>query len=358
MLPLDGHDRPARAVTAGAERLLGAVRREPVDATPVWFMRQAGRALPEYRALRSRHSFMELALNPELCVEVTCLPVDRLGVDAAVLFADIMLPLLGMGVEFEIREGVGPIVAQPVRSAEQVAALRVVEAAEATPHLIPAVRGCRERLGESAALIGFGAAPFTLACYLVEGQGSRDFPHVRGLIHSEPGVWDGLMTTLTEVLSRYLSAQAEAGAQVLQLFDSWAGVLDQPTFLRHVAPHLRELAARLRTLAPVIYFSTGSAHLLPAFRELGVDGISLDWRVRLGRAWETVGHDHFVQGNLDPALVLAPWEALEAGARLVLAEAEDHLGHIFNLGHGVLPESDPDQLRRLVEFVHNAERGG
>ncbi len=336
----------------GAARLLAAVRREPVDATPVWFMRQAGRSLAQYRALRERHSFLELALNPELCVEVTCLPVELLGVDGAVLFADIMLPLTGMGVDFEILEGSGPVIPDPIRTAGQVSRLRVLEAEEATPHLFPAISACRERLGERAALIGFGAAPFTLACYLVEGSASRDYPRVRTLMHSDPELWEALMSTLSEVLARYLESQARAGAQLLQLFDSWVGVLDQASFLRHVAPHVREIVLRLRQVAPVVYFSTGSAHLLPAIRDLGLDGVSLDWRVPLGRAWDTIGRDHFVQGNLDPAAVLAPWPALEAAARQVLDEAGGHLGHVFNLGHGVLPSSDPDQLRRLVDLVH------
>jgi len=315
-------------------------------------MRQAGRSLPQYRALRQRFSFMELATTSDLCVEVTCLPVDILGVDAAVVFADIMLPLQGMGVEFEIREGVGPVIPNPIRSASQVVGLRVVEAEQATPYLFTAISASRERLGRRAALIGFGAGPFTLACYLVEGHGSRDFPRVRTLIHSEPGTWERLMTTVTEVTARYLSAQAAAGAEVVQLFDSWVGVLDRATFEVHVAPHLERLLERLRPLVPVIYFSTASAHLLAAIAATGPDGVSVDWRVPLGEAWAVVGSNRFIQGNLDPALVLAPWPKLEAAARGVLAEAGGRPGHIFNLGHGVLPASSPEQLRRLVELVH------
>jgi len=344
------HARPA--VSTGSERLLAATRRQPVDATPVWFMRQAGRSLPQYRSLRQRFSFLELATNSELCVDITCLPVELLGVDAAVVFADIMLPLQGMGVAFEIREDVGPVIADPIRSAAQVERLRVVEAEEATPYLFPAIRGARDRLGARAALVGFGAAPFTLACYLVEGRGSRDYPRVRSLIHSEPELWERLMGTLTEVLARYLIAQGRAGADVVQLFDSWIGVLDRATFARHVAPHLRSLIERLRPVVPVIYFSTASAHLLDLIAATGPDGVSVDWRVPLGEAWETVGHHRFIQGNLDPALVLAPWPVLEEAARAVLSEAGQRPGHVFNLGHGVLPNSDPDRLRRLVELVH------
>ncbi|HVB53612.1 MAG TPA: uroporphyrinogen decarboxylase [Candidatus Acidoferrales bacterium] len=339
-------------MTAGAERFLAAARHQAADATPVWFMRQAGRSLPQYRALRERFGFLELATNSDLSVDVTCLPVEVLGVDAAVVFADIMLPLQGMGVDFEIRENVGPVIAQPIRSERQVRELRVVEAEEATPYLFPAIRGTRERLGRRAAVVGFGAAPFTLACYLVEGQGSRDYPHVRSLIRSDPQLWDRLLTTLTEVLARYLIAQAKAGADVVQLFDSWVGVLDRGTFVRHVAPHLQALIERLRPMLPVIYFSTSSGHLLSAVAATGPDGVSVDWRLPLREAWEIVGPQRFIQGNLDPAAVLAPWPVLEEGAREVLQQVDHRPGHIFNLGHGVLPESDPDQLRRLVELVH------
>ncbi|MGA7173419.1 MAG: uroporphyrinogen decarboxylase [Candidatus Dormiibacterota bacterium] len=336
----------------GAERFLAATRRHATDATPIWFMRQAGRSLPQYRALRERFGFLELATNSELSAEVTCMPVEVLGVDAAVVFADIMLPLQGMAVDFEMREGVGPVIGEPIRSERQVRELRIVDAEEATPYLFPAINSARERLGKRAALVGFGAAPFTLACYLVEGQGSRDYPHVRALIHSEPEVWHRLMTTLTEVLGRYLSAQSSAGADVVQLFDSWVGVLDRVTFVRHVAPHLQTLIARLRPMLPVVYFSTASSHLLESVVATGPDGISVDWRLPLGEAWARLGDQRFIQGNLDPAAVLAPWPALEASAREVLREADHRPGHIFNLGHGVLPDSSPDQLRRLVELVH------
>ncbi|MFZ0168594.1 MAG: uroporphyrinogen decarboxylase [Candidatus Dormiibacterota bacterium] len=344
-------------MTDGADRFLAATRNEKFDTTPVWFMRQAGRSLPQYRELRKRFSFMELATNSDLCVEVTCLPVDILGVDAAVVFADIMLPLHGMGVDFEIREGIGPVVRTPLSSQPDVDNLRVIEAEEATPYLFPAIRAARERLGRRAALIGFGGAPFTLACYLVEGHGSRDFARVRTLIHSEPEIWNRLMTTLTEVSARYLSAQASAGADVVQLFDSWVGVLDRATFEVHVAPHLQRLLERLRHLVPVIYFSTASAHLLDAIAAAGPQGVSIDWRLPLGEAWAAIGPHSFIQGNLDPALVLAPWPTLEAAALGVLREAAGRPGHIFNLGHGVLPSSSPEQLRRLVDLVHEKGAG-
>jgi len=340
-----------------AARLLAAARRESVDATPVWFMRQAGRSLPGYRALRQRLSLLEMVRQPELCAEVTCMPVDLLGVDAAVLFADIMLPLEGMGVPFEIQEGVGPVVTDPIRSRAQVERIRMVAAEEATPYLFSAIRIARQRLGERAALIGFAASPFTLACYLVEGRGSRDYPHVRALMHGEPRLWHQLMATLTEILSGYLRAQVAAGAQLVQVFDSWVGVLDAAAFRGHVAPHLGRLFQALAESAPALYFSTSSSHLLAEIAATGTPGVSVDWRLPLDRAWATVGHDRFIQGNLDPALVLCPWPVLRPAAETVLNQANGRPGHIFNLGHGVLPDSDPEQLQRLVNLVHSFTPG-
>ncbi len=335
-----------------ATRIMAATRKELSDAAPVWFMRQAGRSLSQYRLLRQRMTLLEMVRDPAVCCEVTCMPVDLLGVDAAVLFADIMLPLEGMGVPFQMEDGVGPVVTDPLRTQLQIDRLRVVSPEEATPYLFEAIGLARRALGQRAALIGFGPSPFTLACYLVEGKGSRDFPHVRALMYGQPRLWHQLMGTLTEVLARYLVAQIEAGAQLVQVFDSWAGILDAQAYRDSVAPHLRRLFARLEPSAPAIYFSTGSTHLLGAIAEVGAAGISVDWRLSLAEAWSQIGPDFFLQGNLDPALVLGPWEVLERGAMAVLEGAAGRPGHIFNLGHGVLPESDPGQLRRLVEFVH------
>ncbi|MHB1526256.1 MAG: uroporphyrinogen decarboxylase [Candidatus Dormibacteria bacterium] len=340
-----------------AARVLAATRRERADRTPIWFMRQAGRSLPEYRALRQRLSLMEMVHRPELCAQVTCMPVDLLGVDAAVLFADIMLPLEGMGIPFAIREGVGPVVGDPIRSPAQVRRIRVLAAEEATPYLFSAIRLARAQLGERAALIGFAASPFTLACYLVEGSGSRDYPHVRALMHDQPALWHQLMTTLTEILARYLLAQAGAGVQLVQVFDSWVGVLDAVSFQHQVAPHLTRLFAALAPTVPALYFSTGSAHLLRGIAGTGAPGVSVDWRLPLDRAWHQLGRDRFIQGNLDPALVLCSWDVLKPAAEAVMKEAGGRPGHIFNLGHGVLPDSDPDQLRRLVELVHSYDPG-
>lgn len=341
-------------MTEARERFLAALRRELGDATPVWFMRQAGRSLPPYRELRRRWGLLEIVHRPELCSEVTCLPVELLGVDAAVLFADIMLPLEGMGVRFEIRENYGPVVPDPIRTAAQVERLRGTDPHESVPYLLEAIRQTRERLGQRAGLVGFGPSPFTLACYLIEGGASRDYPMVRALMHAEPQVFGDLMARLTTSLTDYLLAQGEAGVDAVQVFDSWVGVLDAASFRRHLLPHLRRLFVGLQGRVPAIYFSTGSGHLLEAIADTGAPGISVDWRLPLSTAWEAVGHDRLLQGNLDPAAVLAPWEALRELTEDVLRQAGRRPGHIFNLGHGVLPQSDPDQLRRLVDLVHSS----
>jgi len=339
-------------------RFLAAARRQPVDATPVWFMRQAGRCLPEYRALRERHSFLAVATTPALAVEATLMPVDRLGVDGAVLFADIMLPLAGMGVPFEIRPNVGPVIERPIRTAADVARLRVVDAEEGTPYVLEAVRLLKRALGERAALLGFAGAPFTLACYLVEGRASREYPRTKALMYGEPGTWHRLMDVLTEVVIRYLRGQVEAGADIVQLFDSWLGLLGPEAYAENVLPYTRRVFAALDGLAPTIHFSTGTVGLLDQIAGSGCDLVSVDWRLPLDTAWERIGPGLGIQGNLDPTRLLAPWPAVAAGARDVLRRAGGRPGHVFNLGHGVLPETDPDVLARLVGLVHAAGPSG
>ncbi len=337
---------------SGADRLLAACARRPVDATPVWFMRQAGRALPDYRRLRARHDLLTIARTPELAVAATLMPVDQLGVDGAVLFADIMLPLAGMGIPFAIRPGSGPIVPEPIRSAADVRRVDIADPDRATPFVLEAVRTLRQTLGGRAAVIGFAGGPFTLACYCVEGQGARDFPRARALLHGEPDTFGDLMGRLTETTIRYCVAQAAAGAQVIQLFESWVGVLARPDFERHVAPHLARIVDALRDRVPLIIFATGAAHLLPALAALGSPGIGLDWRVPLDEGWAQVGFDRFVQGNLDPAVLLNPFPVVATATAAVLRRAGGRPGHIFNLGHGVDPATDPDILHRLVDHVH------
>ncbi|MGH2562567.1 MAG: uroporphyrinogen decarboxylase [Thermomicrobiales bacterium] len=338
----------------GRQRLLAAARREPVDRTPVWFMRQAGRCLPEYRAMREKHDFLEVAKTPELCVAATMMPVDRLGVDAAVLFADIMLPLGGMGVPFRIDPGVGPVIPDPIRTEADVARLRIVEAEEATPYLFDAIRLLRGELGERAALLGFSGAPFTLACYLVEGRASREYPRTKALMYGKPELWRRLMETITEVVIRYLRAQIEAGAEAVQLFDSWLGLLGPNSYETMVMPYTRRIFATLAGTAPTIHFSTGTVALLEMIASTGCDVVSVDWRLPLDDAWQSIGPSKAIQGNLDPTLLLATDEAVAEGARDVLRRAAGRPGHIFNLGHGILPETDPVRLERLVSLVHKA----
>ena len=334
-----------------APLLVRALRRERVERTPVWFMRQAGRCLEEYRALRERHGILEIARDPELSARVTAMPVDRLGVDGAVLYADIMLPLDGMGVPFHIQPDLGPIVGRPVRTRDDVAALRVVDAEEATPYLFESIRGLRRTLPPHVALIGFGGAPFTLASYLVEGRPSRDLARTKALLYGDPATWDALMSTLAEVLVRYLRAQVDAGAQVIQLFDSWAGALAPETYARSVLPYTKRIFAALADLGvPRVHFATGNPLLLPLLAGADCDAVSVDWRIPLDDAWRAIG-DLGIQGNLDPGACLAPFDVVAREARDVLARAAGRPGHVFNLGHGVLPETEADTLARLVELV-------
>ena len=332
--------------------LVRAARREPVERTPVWFMRQAGRSLPEYREIRKRHGLFEVTERPELCAEVTLQPVRRHGVDAAVLFADIMSPVLGMGVEVELVENVGPVVAEPVRSGRDVERLRVPEPEEAYAPILETIRIVRRELAPERAVIGFCGGPFTVAGYLVEGRPSRDFLRVKGLMYSEPAAWHALMERLADGFAAYVRAQAAAGADVIQLFDSWVGALSPDDYREFVAPYSARILAAVDV--PTIHFGTGTATLLGAMAEAGGDVIGLDWRIPLDRGWDEVGDDRGVQGNLDPALLLGPWDRLEAGARDVLERARGRRGHVFNLGHGVLPATDPGAITRLTELVKDA----
>ncbi len=333
------------------ERYLRATRREPVDMTPVWFMRQAGRALPEFRAIRRTASLIEITRDPALCAEVTLQPVHRLGVDAAILFADITTPFSGLGVAFDIKPGVGPVIEQPIGSADDVADLRPFDADEAVGPLLDAIRIIRAE--SPVPLIGFAGAPFTLACYLIEGGPSREFLRTKTFMHAEGEAWAALMETLVEATIRYLGAQVAAGAQAVQLFDSWVGGLGPRDYERHVAPWMRRLFDSLAPLGvPTTHFGVGTAGLLALQAAAGGDVVGLDWRIALRDGWALVG-ERAVQGNLDPALLLGPFEDVVGTARWILDQAAGRPGHIFNLGHGVLPETDPEDLRRLVDLVHD-----
>ena len=315
-------------------------------------MRQAGRSLPEYRALRERHGFFEIAGTPELCAEVTLQPVRRHGVDAAVLFADIMSPVLGMGVEVELVEGVGPVVDERIDSAAAVERLRVAEPEDWAAPILEAVRLVRGELEPERALVGFCGAPFTVAGYLVEGKASRDFVRTKTLMYREPAVWHGLMERLTEQFSRYVAAQAAAGVDAIQLFDSWVGVLSVTDYREFVAPYSARVLAAAGV--PTIHFGTGATtNLLAEMASAGGSALGIDWRIRLDDAWTAVGEERAIQGNLEPAVLLGPWERAEWAAYDVLRRSGARSGHIFNLGHGVLPQTDPDVLTRLTELVQN-----
>jgi uroporphyrinogen decarboxylase len=332
-------------------RFIDAARHRPVDVTPVWLMRQAGRSLPEYRKLRERWTLLDIVAQPELCAEVTLQPVRRLGVDAAVMFADIMLPLRGMGVEFELVENVGPVIAQPIASAADVDRLVMPAGEEAAPQVITAVR---QVVAESPVpVIAFSGAPFTLASYLIEGRPSRDFARVKAFMYTEPVAFDKLLTKLSATMAGYLRAQVAAGAHAVQLFDSWVGALAVEDYVTRVLPHTRAIFDALKSLdVPRIHFGTDTAALLESIASTGPDVVSLDWRVPLDDGWKRVGHDRGVQGNLDPAVLLGPADLVRERARDVLRRAGGKPGHIFNLGHGVLPSTPLENLQLLIETVH------
>jgi uroporphyrinogen decarboxylase len=330
--------------------LVRAARREPVERTPVWFMRQAGRSLPEYRAVRERHDLFEICKQPELCAEVTLQPVAAHGVDAAVIYSDIMIPLLGMGLDVELVEGVGPVVRSPVRSLSDVARLRPLEPAEGVPWLLDAIRLVRAALSADGALVGFAGGPFTVASYLLEGRATRTFEAVKTCMYGAPEVWHALMELLATSFASFVRAQAEAGADVIQLFDSWVGVLSRPDYREFAAPYAARVLAAPGV--PTIHFATASAHLVPDLCAAGGDVIGLDWRLPIDEGWTLAGADRAVQGNLDPAVLLGPFERVELETDRILDAVGRRTGHIFNLGHGVLPTTDPATLRRLREHVH------
>jgi uroporphyrinogen decarboxylase len=313
-------------------------------------MRQAGRSLPEYRELRKRFDLFEVCRRPELCAEVTLQPVAAHGVDAAVMFADIMLPVLGMGVDVRLVESVGPVVERPIESLADVEKLRVPAPEEAVPFVLDAVRIVRGELSSERAVIGFCGGPFTVAGYLLEGKPSREFLRTKRAMYEAPEVWHGLMDKLSDTFARYVSGQVTAGADVIQVFDSWVGALSVPDYREFVAPYSERIFDAVP--APTIHFGTGTTHLLADMAEAGGDVIGLDWRVPISHGWELVGFDRGIQGNLDPALLLGPFERVETATAAILGAVGGRPGHVFNLGHGVLPDTDPADLRQLVELVH------
>jgi len=336
-----------------------AARREPTDYTPVWFMRQAGRILPEYRTLRERYGLIEICRQPELCAEVTLQPMRRMPLDAAVLFADIMLPLVGIGVELDLVDDVGPVIRSPIRDAEGVAALRPIEPEQDVPFVLETIKLVKREIAPTRGVVGFAGGPFTLASYLIEGRPTRDFARTKALMYAAPDVWHDLMDRLASIMSTYLLAQIRAGVDVVQLFDSWVGALAPDDYATFVQPYSRRIFASLaKSGVPTIHFGTNTATLLDQMKTDGASIMGVDWRMPLDEAWERVGFDKGIQGNLDPCALLGPVDVMEQKAADVLRRAGGRPGHIFNLGHGLLPTTPLDNAIRLVDFVHEWSADG
>ncbi|UCD71163.1 MAG: uroporphyrinogen decarboxylase [Syntrophobacterales bacterium] len=335
---------------------LRACRREPTEYTPVWLMRQAGRYMEEYRDIRRKVAFLDLCKSPDLAAEVTLLPVRKLGVDAAIIFGDILLPLEGMGFHLEFAEGEGPLIRNPIKEREDIERLRIIEPEEHVSFFLKAIEIVRRELEGRVPLIGFSGAPFTLASYLIEGGHSKDYSKTKGLMLGEPSWWHLLMEKLTEVTIRYLRAQVHRGAHALQLFDSWAGCLSPRDYEDHVLPYSKRLIQETGQQAPLIHFSVGTSGFLHLIKEAGGDVIGIDWRMDLKVAWERLGYDVGIQGNLDPSVLLSSHQMIEAHVQKVLESGGNRPGHIFNLGHGVLPETPVENVIFMVEAVHRLSR--
>lgn len=334
------------------DRFLRACRRESVDCTPVWFMRQAGRYMPEYRSLRAKHSILELCKTPELAAQVTLQPIDRFPLDAAIIFADILLPLEAMGLSLDFADGEGPVIHNPVRDRESVDRLKVIDGEELS-YVAEAVSLTRRALNGRVPLIGFAGAPFTLASYAIEGGGSRNYVLTKQLMYREPDVWHKLMDKLARVVTGYLRRQIRAGAQAIQLFDSWVGCLAPGDYEEYVLPHVQLIFEGLkRERVPLIYFGTGTSAILRQMHQAGGDVIGIDWRIYLDEAWATVGHEVAVQGNLDPVVLFAPLHEIERRVEDILRKAAGRPGHIFNLGHGILPDTPVEHVAAVVDMVH------
>jgi uroporphyrinogen decarboxylase len=334
-----------------------ACKSQPVERTPVWFMRQAGRYMKEYRAVRKQHSLLEICKKPELAAEVTITAAEFLGVDAAIIFADLLLPLEVMGLDFHFAAGEGPVIAKPLRTDQDVARLRIDRAAE-LGYVSEAVRLVAKHFDRQLPVIGFCGAPFTLASYMIEGGGSRHYLHTKKMMYNSPEVWDELMRKLVDVTAEYSAAQVVAGADVVQIFDSWVGCLSVEDYRGYVLPHVTTLVKRLqKSGAPLIYFGTDSSTLLSSMSKTGAEVIGLDWRIPLDQGWSTLDHRCAVQGNLDPVLLFADWKQLQSRAEHILELAAGRPGHIFNLGHGILPETPVENVKNLARFVQEYASG-
>jgi uroporphyrinogen decarboxylase len=345
---------PDPTTFTGGSALVRAAHGERGPQLPVWFMRQAGRSLPEYRALRVGTGMLESCATPELITEITLQPVRRHGVDAAILFSDIVVPLKAIGVDVDIVAGVGPVVGQPIRSVADLGQLRALEPID-VPYIDTAVRMLVAELGPTP-LIGFAGAPFTLASYLIEGGPSREHAKTKALMHGDPALWHEILSRLSQITAAFLAVQIRAGVSVVQLFDSWAGALSAADYTEFVLPHSTSVFAALREMGstvPTIHFGVGTGELLALMRSVGADVVGVDWRIPLDEAARRIGPGARVQGNLDPALLFAPWPVIETAIRRIVAEGAGAQSYIFNLGHGVPPETDPAVLTRIVEFVHS-----
>ena len=339
-------------MTQSHQPFIAACRRERTAYTPIWLMRQAGRYMEEYRRLRAQHDFLQLCRRPDLAAEITVTPVERLGVDAAILFADILLILEPMGVGLEYSKGDGPVIQRPVRSGKDIDGLKVFDPGQELSFVYDAVKKTRKALDGKVPLIGFAGAPFTLASYLIEGGGSRNYVHTKKLFYGAPGAWKRLMERLARAIAEYLNGQIAAGVDAVQLFDSWAGCLTPGDYEKFAMPYTKAVIDAITPGIPVIHFSTGTAGSLKQIRAAGGDVIGLDWRVQLDEGWAAVGHDTAVQGNLDPVALFSSIKEIRTRAADILRRAAGRPGHIFNLGHGVLPETPVDHVIALVEAVH------
>jgi uroporphyrinogen decarboxylase len=340
--------------------MMRAARGEPVDYTPIWLMRQAGRYMAEYREIRKSVPFLQLCKNPELCAEVMLMAVERLNVDAAILFSDLLLILEPMGIKLDFPTGEGPVLANPIRSPAEVDRLRELESMEALEFVVEAVRKTRAGLSDALPLIGFAGSPFTLAAYAIEGGSSRDYRTTKNLMYADIGAWNTMMGCLARSIALYLNAQIAAGVQIVQLFDSWVGCLGVDDYRRYVLPHTKAVIEALPPEVPVINFATGNPALLPCLTESAGARknvvIGVDWRIRLDDAWKMIGYDKAVQGNLDPVILLSTPAEIRRRAKEILSQAAHRPGHIFNLGHGVLPQTPVENAIALVEAVHELSR--
>lgn len=338
------------------DRFLKACRLEPVDVTPVWFMRQAGRYMAEYRALRQKYSLLDICGQPDLATEVTMQPVNRIDVDAAILFSDLLLPLAPLGLPFDFIKGEGPQIETPINDAADIDRLRRFEPREALAHVLTAIVQIQRELDGRVPLIGFAGAPFTLASYAIEGGHSNNFAKTKALMYGHPDAWHRLCETLADVVGDYLVAQVEAGVDAVQVFDSWVGTLNRADYREFALPHTKRIFDRVGSRVPTIHFGTGTATILEDLRDAGGDVIGADWRIAIDEAWDRIGHDRGIQGNLDPTLLLGPTGRMFTHVEDILERVGGRAGHIFNLGHGILPSTPVEHVQMLAQYVHSTSR--